>query len=150
MATNKGLRINRPGKSLAERFEKMTIPEPNSGCILWLGALSRGGYGRTNIGSRRNVLVHRAAYEDARGPIPDGLTIDHLCRLRSCVNSDHMEAVTMRENVLRGTGPSAANAKKTVCLKGHPLEVHGRQRRCGPCYRQSDRQSKRRAYAAGS
>ncbi len=68
------------------------------------------------------VYAHRAAYELYVGPIPEGLTIDHLCRNTLCVNPAHLEAVTMRENILRGTGPSAQAARKTHCLRGHPFD----------------------------
>ena len=70
---------------------------------------------------RKLVLAHRFAYELLRGPIPEGMTIDHLCRTRSCVNPEHFEVVTRGENVLRGVGPPAMNARKTHCAKGHPL-----------------------------
>ncbi len=72
------------------------MPEPNSGCWFWLGALSRG------YGSLKNARAHRVAYEMTIGPIPEGLVIDHLCRVTSCVNPDHLEAVTQAENVRRG------------------------------------------------
>lgn len=60
------------------------------------------------------------SHELHKGPIPEGLVIDHLCRNRGCVNPDHLEAVTQRENILRGEGLAAANARKTHCPKGHP------------------------------
>ena len=86
-------------------------------CINWTGALDRDGYGRTRRG-----LAHRVAYERQRGPIPDGLTIDHLCRNRSCVNVDHLEVVSRRENTMRGIAPTAINARKTYCKNGHPFD----------------------------
>ena len=65
--------------------------------------------------------AHRVAYELEHGSIPDGYHIDHLCLNHSCVRPDHMELVSQRENTLRGTGPTAVNARKTHCPKGHPL-----------------------------
>lgn len=97
------------------------IPEPNTGCWFWLGAIA-SGYGHVRY-QGRDQGAHRVFYELLRGPIPEGLTIDHLCRQPSCVNPDHLEPVTMRENVIRGTGPSAANARKTHCRNGHELNA---------------------------
>jgi hypothetical protein len=89
-------------------------------CWEWTGTRSRG-YG--NIWWRGKVLrAHRAAYELLRGAIPSGLTIDHLCRNHSCVNPEHLEAVTHEANVLRGLSPSAIHARKTHCIHGHPFD----------------------------
>ena len=94
---------------------------------------TRGGYRRFNYS-----LAHRWAYEYFVGPIPKGRTIDHLCHQPDCVNTDHLEPVTMRVNVLRGSSnPAAINARKQIAKCGHPftlVESDGR-RRCLPCYR---------------
>src|SRR6266496_2265386 len=74
-------------------------------CWLWTGKTGRDGYGRIGLGGRGalvRVRAHRFAYELLIGPIPDGLQIDHLCRVRHCVNPAHLEPVTQRENILRG------------------------------------------------
>jgi len=94
------------------------MPEiDKSECFRLRGWIDQDGYIRTSYGR----AVHRIAWERANGPIPGGLQIDHLCRNRWCANVDHMELVTIRENVLRGMGISAMNARKTHCLRGHPL-----------------------------
>jgi hypothetical protein len=90
-------------------------------CWEWTGYRTRRGYGQV---SWRNRIwrVHRLAFEFARGPIPPGLTIDHLCRNRACCNPGHMEPATNRENVLRGNGAAAVNSRKTHCYRGHPFD----------------------------
>lgn len=70
-------------------------------------------------GKRKTMRAHRAAYIEFREPIPDGLTIDHLCRNTGCVNPSHMEAVTAKINVLRGETITGINSRKTHCLRGH-------------------------------
>jgi hypothetical protein len=101
-----------------ERFWAMV--NKTDTCWLWQGSKADGGYGKFNIGG---VLypAHRVAYQWLVGPIPEGLHLDHLCRVTNCVNPAHMEPVTTRENLLRGVGPSAVNARKMVCDQGHPL-----------------------------
>jgi HNH endonuclease len=69
----------------------------DTACWMWQGGDQGEGYGRMSV-NRRNVPAHRAYYEQVHGPIPDGLTIDHLCKVPGCVNPDHMEPVTFREN----------------------------------------------------
>lgn len=91
-------------------------------CIIWTGAVTSAGYGSLWRG-KGTALAHRVVYEEARGPIPAGMTLDHLCRNRRCVNPDHLEPVTNRENILRGTSPSAIHARKTHCPKGHPYDL---------------------------
>lgn len=88
-----------------------------SSCWLWIGA--KVGYGSIGDGERR-LSAHRLSYETFVGPIPEGLVIDHLCRVPACVNPDHLEAVTTRENLLRGNGFSGRNIRKTHCPAGHP------------------------------
>ena len=90
-------------------------------CSIWPGSISSEGYGRYWRDGRQ-VYAHRAAFEAAFGPIPDGLVIDHLCRNRACVNPEHMEAVSTRETTLRADSPAARAARSDVCAHGHPYD----------------------------
>jgi len=103
-----------------EWLESKYMPEPNSGCWLWLGSLTTEGYGRW---SRKCLMAHRISYELVHGPIPKDLEVDHLCRVHACVNPNHMEIVTRKENILRGTAPSARFAKATHCKHGHEFNL---------------------------
>lgn len=109
-------------------------------CWEWTGAKTRGGYGNFSIDSY-HVMAYRFAYELANGPIPDGLTIDHLCRNHGCVRPSHLEAVTAAENKRRGMGGPAVNARKTECHRGHPFE--GGRRYCLVCKRANDKRRRR-------
>lgn len=126
-------------KPLPERFWPKVNKNGPNGCWLWTASLTRG-YGVFHMGGGASNMAyaHRVAYEWLVGPIPEGLVIDHLCRNPACVNPDHLEPVTNRENILRGEGASARNARKTHCDLGHPLSgdnlVPGaRVRKCLTC-----------------
>lgn len=132
-------RTNRWEKS--ELLRRTALAE--DGCWNWTGTVDRGGYGHLSIGAKY-VQAHRFAYSLFVGPIAAGMTIDHLCKNRRCVNPDHLEVISLRENVLRSDGPCALNARKTECKNGHPLsgdnlrvlyENGRRRRRCIACAR---------------
>ena len=89
-------------------------------CWPWRGAPDGRGYGEIMI-RRKRYKAHRAVYELLVGPIPRGLTLDHLCRNPMCVNPAHLEPVTVAENVMRGMGACAVNSRKTHCKRGHPF-----------------------------
>ena len=119
---------------------------PFSGCWIWLGSIAKNGYGK--IGAK---LAHRVSFIKKHGGIPEGLQIDHLCRTRCCVNPDHLEAVTQKENILRSNSWSAKNAKKTHCDNGHEYtesntitRVNG-WRLCGICDAEHKRRSRAKA-----
>lgn len=104
----------------AERFwRKVSKGDTPDSCWAWLGTPRRNGYGQINDGHRQ-VYVHRFAYELLAGPIPDGLTIDHLCRNKLCVNPAHMEPVTNAENIRRMI--PHRNTQRTHCSQGHALD----------------------------
>lgn len=118
-------------------------------CWLWTAHVNNRGYGMfgMKVDTKPTMrTAHRVAYEMERGPIPSGLEIDHLCRVRICVNPAHLEAVTHHENLMRGTGFAATNAAKTHCVRGHeytpdntydcPSVDGGRQ--CRACKRVND------------
>lgn len=115
-------------------------------CIVWTGAANSKGY-PCFLMDGSSQLAHRLAYEDKYGPIPDGMTVDHLCRVRTCVNADHLEVVTIAENNRR---------KKTAdglrvggeCIYGHQLTdltVYRHPRghlECRECRREQKRRQK--------
>jgi len=92
--------------------------EKTKTCWNWTGGNNGIGYGRFWDGNRQ-TMAHRWSYEFSMGEIPVGLSLDHLCRNPSCVNPEHLEPVTMRENIMRGTGVTAQYATKTHCKYGH-------------------------------
>lgn len=128
---------------MSARFEKFIERMPFSGCWLWIGTMTEGGYGIFYLSKTDPVLAHRHSYQQHVGSIPQGLELDHLCRVKSCVNPAHLEAVTHRENVLRGQGVAALHAAKTHCVRGHPLEPmpNANRRFCRVCSRAANRRS---------
>jgi len=140
-----------PRRMLEQRLFAKLVIDP-SGCLLWTGPLEANGYGRVWLDGRRQ-FVHRLMYTEFVGPIPDGFSLDHLCRVRHCASPDHLEPVTNRRNVLRGTGPSAVNAAKDVCGHGHEFDLANTyvspdgRRHCRTCQRAIDRGRNRAEYA---
>lgn len=120
-----------------------------NGCWIWQKSCDRDGYAQMTNGSNRRA--HRVSYAEFKGEPPAGLQIDHLCRVRNCVNPEHLEAVDSRTNLMRGNTQAAANAAKTECAQGHPfsaentkITVAGR-RKCRKCSNRWNAESKRRA-----
>lgn len=98
--------------------------------------VKNSGYGRIS-----GELAHRVFWREARGPVPEGLVLDHLCRNRRCVNPEHLEPVTLGENIRRGI---SANGSKTSCSNGHKFTPSNtfnyvyrgvKRRRCRICHR---------------
>lgn len=123
------------------RFMKYVSPEPMSGCWLWTGGLGNSGYGQSSL-RHKSISAHRLSYEIFVGKIPPGFHVDHLCRVRLCVNPKHLEAVSPRENVMRSNCTGANNIRKTHCIRGHEFTgnnlrvyyYHGKKQRiCKTC-----------------
>lgn len=110
-------------RTLAQTIDAFWVKvEKTEGCWLWMAGRQPNGYGRLRLDGKA-VYAHRFAYELLIGPIPKGLQIDHLCRVRHCVNPTHLEPVTHRENTLRGEAITAIHARKTHCPQGHPYDA---------------------------
>lgn len=121
-------------------------------CWPWRGSVGTHGYGQHMINTK-NRRAHRVAYELVFGPIPSGLTLDHLCRNKRCVNPAHLEPVTVQENIRRSDCPSALNARKTHCKRGHeftPATTYitpAGSRQCRKCQAVRDAKRSRKAPA---
>lgn len=103
------------------RFQKRVLQSGPNECWQWTGSIEVQGYAILWTAEQRHVKALRWYLEYLNGPIAEGCEVDHLCRNRSCVNPNHAQVVTKRENILRGIGPTAVNAQKTHCKRNHPL-----------------------------
>lgn len=144
-----------PRPTTEERF--WACVDKTDPCWLWTASLDIGGYGRFALTHRKGVKAHRYAYELLVGPIPEGMQLDHLCKVRNCVNAlIHLEPVTCQENLLRGDTFQRANSLKTHCpadpphpLSGDNLYVNPKGSRiCRECQRQAARRYNARKRAA--
>lgn len=122
------------GRPALERFEELFIPEPNSGCWLWLNALNEDGYGHMKVGNK-TYLSHRLSHELFVGPVPDDKCVMHECDTPSCVNPGHLKIGTWGDN-----NTDRHNKGRTVihwsglCKRGHDLDTHGYHRKNGTRY----------------
>ncbi len=137
-----------PGLPLVNRFlEEVTIT--SDGCWMWSGHRDTGGYGLFRLAGRM-LIAHTVAYELWVGPVPKGLVLDHIvCDTRACVNYEHLKPVTHQENILRGNGLAAQNARKTHCIRNHELigdnvRSYNGHRHCRACSVDRQRQDRRR------
>lgn len=121
--------------TLTERLlDKIVVTET---CWLFNGKTHYGKLQRGRAGDGQ-VLAHRVSYETFVGPIPTGLTLDHLCRTPGCVKPSHLEAVTHRENILRGRNKNLDAHRAGTCTRGHDVKIYGdARRRCRACRRAS-------------
>lgn len=131
-----------------ERFWER-VRKDDSGCWVWIGARHGTGYGGFTVRGRQTTTAHRFAYETLVGPVPDGMTIDHLCRNRICCNPEHLEVVTYSENNQRSWD---IRPRRAACPKGHlytPENVYyqGTSRSCLTCRRARGREYWRRRSA---
>ena len=121
---------------------KIDKQSPNE-CWEWKAAKLRNGYGRFWDG-KNNVLAHRFSYKTFIIPISEDQHLDHICCNRGCVNPDHLQILTNKENVLKGNGPTAKNLRKTICKRGHILtsgkfKQNSEWRICLECARETRR-----------
>ena len=132
-------------RQVTRRFLSFIKIPKNSNCWIWMGSKDHDGYGFFGF-QYRTWKAHRFSYMLYNDELDSDLQLDHLCRNPSCVNPEHLEQVTLRENVLRGISPPAINAQKTHCLRGHEFteenyyitRKNGRQ--CKTCAKEKDKQ----------
>jgi hypothetical protein len=139
----------------SERFWANVDQTDESGCWLWTGYRNPKGYGQFAFGNGRRFMAHRLAFAATGQVIPEEMQLDHLCRVRNCVNPGHLEIVTSRENTLRGVSPPAVAVHNETCPYGHPYDrtavSRGRRyRSCSQCVRDEwhRREARRRAAEA--
>ena len=126
---------------LSDRFLAKLQEIPEMGCWVWTAGRDKNGYGKFNV-NKRSRMAHRISYEAKFGLIPDGLVIDHLCRETSCVNPDHLRAVTNWENLMAegSRAPAKLQAERDNCERcGSAYSDLGYQRACRKCRTARDR-----------
>jgi hypothetical protein len=150
--------MSRRARPAEERFWERIEKDQSTGCWNFRARYYSRGYAQFSVsgngsdGSQVRVYAHRYSWELHRGPIPAGLSLDHRCRNTICCNPDHLEPVSLKENVLRSNGVFALNARKAMCKRGHqftPQNTYSKrpgERRCRTC-RADQHRAKRNAAA---
>lgn len=124
-------------------WSERCMPEPNSGCWLWLGSTDKLGYGKVSV--QGHFLAHRLAYAETHGDIPEGLLVLHKCDVPSCVNPDHLyigdDQDNMNDMAARGRGNNGWR-DVTHCVNGHEFDEEntywrGKWRNCRACGREN-------------
>ena len=117
--------------SAEERFYSHV--KKSESCWLWTASTTKNGYGRFAVSHERTQVAHRWLWEQTNGPVPEGLELDHVCKVKHCVNPDHLEPVTRSENQWRNHSP--------ICAQGHLKDRHNSQGYliCSECSRQAVR-----------
>ena len=142
--------MTKPGPKampMIDRFIASFSVDEKTGYWLWHKAINDSGYALISVSHSVMIRAHRFSYEHFVGKIPEGLDIDHICRVRNCVNPKHLRPLTHRDNILCGKNVMATNSQKTHCPKGHPYNAEntamrrlsGRNhpfRRCKVCDRE--------------
>lgn len=153
--------MNGPGKrgpasiDPAVAFDRSYIPEPNSGCWLWLGSLNSKGYARLRV-SGKTLIASRFSYQRHRGPVPPALDVCHRCDNPPCVNPDHLFLGTRAENMAdaKAKGRAGHPPRWAGCKRGHPLTAENVttfssrgaiRQRCAECAREINRAWRKRA-----
>ena len=108
--------------ALVRFMARVLAPAENGGCWRWAGAVNNAGYPTFQV-RKRTWPAYRWLYEQLEREVPAGLELDHLCRTPLCVNPDHVEPVTHRENQRRGNSIMGTNARKTHCARGHEFTI---------------------------
>ena len=144
----------KPSLPFGKRMENLYAVDPATGCWNWLKTCTPNGYGLRH-GNKKDVpsmTAHRFVFMSVRGPIPEGLELDHLCRNKKCVNPDHLEPVTHAEN-MRRCPSSLARLSSPLCSHGHPLDgIRARSkggRYCKTCVKLNKRRQRERKKLAG-
>jgi hypothetical protein len=143
--------VSKPKTPVEIRFPRHVVTDI-SGCHLWTAYTMKNGYATFWDGESKK-LVHRIAYTLYVGLIPEGMTIDHTCRVRHCVNPEHLEAVTQRENNARGDSWAAISNRIGKCIAGHDFDAANTRtikgkRHCRKCDARRQREYRERRDAA--
>lgn len=145
------------GRPLIDRFHDKYFVHPTTGCWLWTGFTSHAGYGliKGPPPDLRILKAHRVSYEAFNGPITEGLVVDHVCNTKRCVNPEHLQLLTPRENIMRSNHPTIVALWLNQCVRGHDLSDPANVimntdgvRRCRVCRRVRDKRNKAKARAA--